>query len=369
MKSSDDGHKVISNFLKFAKKGYYRIYAKDVDWNTDYIDFNVGGLSSTDNEVELSANKSNPSTSEWVNLTINTDNDYVGNISFYKVQYKSSSSSSWSTIYRIDSTYFSNYSDEWKQGYYKMKYSDDGHKVISNFLKFAKKGYYRIYAKDVNWNYDYIDFNVGGSSSSSNDLELGTNNESPAASEYVDLTVETNSSYRGKVNFSAKYRSSTSNSWTDISRTNSNYFINRSTTWNNWYVTMTSSDHWEKTVENIFKFAKKWYYRIIAEDEDWNTTYLDFNVWYSSTSPLAWFTWKEFEMIERIYNVWPTLISKLKSEYPRLRNNTTWKNLSDDLYENMWDVVHKRSNREFQDYDDFDRGFRYWFNRTQDLMN
>ena len=74
-------------------------------------------------------------------------------------------------------------------------------------------------------------------------------------------------------------------------------------------------------------------------------------------------------MIERIYNVWPTLISKLKSEYPRLRNNTTWKNLSDDLYENMWDVVHKRSNREFQDYDDFDRGFRYWFNRTQDLMN
>jgi hypothetical protein len=83
-------------------------------------------------------------------LTIDTDEDYVGNITFYQVQYKSSSSSAWSTISpRTNSTYFSNYSEEWEQGYYKMKSSDDGHKVISNFLKFAKKGYYRIYAKDT----------------------------------------------------------------------------------------------------------------------------------------------------------------------------------------------------------------------------
>ncbi|MBO4516618.1 hypothetical protein J5751_04280 [bacterium] len=47
------------------------------------------------------------------------------------------------------------------------------------------------------------------------------------------MTVEIDSSYRGKINFSAKYRSSTSSSWTNITRTNSTYFINRSTTWNN----------------------------------------------------------------------------------------------------------------------------------------
>jgi hypothetical protein len=95
-------------------------------------------------------------------LTIDTDDDYVGKVTFNKVQYKSSSSSSWSTISsRTNSTYFSNYSDEWEQGYYKMKSSDDGHKVISNFLKFAKKGYYKIYAKDTEGNETSITFNVG----------------------------------------------------------------------------------------------------------------------------------------------------------------------------------------------------------------
>ena len=143
-----------------------------------YYDFGDGSWwsnwwwsSSYDNdELELSANKTNPSTSEYIKLTIDTDEDYVWKITFYKVQYRSSTSSSWTTISsRTNSTYFSNYSSEWENGYYKIKSSDEWHKIITNFLKFAKKGYYRIYAQDVDWNYDYIDFNVGGSSSTSND--------------------------------------------------------------------------------------------------------------------------------------------------------------------------------------------------------
>ena len=132
---------------------------------------------------------------------------------------------------------------------------------------------------------------------------------------------------------------------------------------------MTSSDWWEKNVENIFKFAKKGYYRIIAEDEDGYSTYIDFNVWNPGLSPLPGFTLKEFEMVERIYNAWPTLISKLRSEYPKLKNNTTWKNLSDELYKNMRDVINKKSDRKFDDYDDFDEDFRYRFNYTQRRMD
>jgi len=249
-----------------------------------------------------------------------------------------------------------------------MKSSDNWHKVINNFLKFAKKWYYRIYAKDSEWNEDYIEFNVW-SSSYYYDLDLSTNDKNPDASEYIDLTVSTDSYYRGKIYFTAKYRSSTSSSWEDISRTSSTYFTNRSTTWTNWYITMASSDRWEKTVENIFKFAKKGYYRITAEDEEWNSTYIDFNVSNPSSSPLNWFTQKEFEMVESTYNTWPTLISNLRSQYPRLRNNSSWRNLSDELYENMEDVVYKRSNRVFKDYDDFDRAFRYWLSKTQEYMN
>ena len=49
MTSYDEWEKTINNFLKFAKKGYYRIYAEDINDNTTYIDFNVGG-SSTSND-------------------------------------------------------------------------------------------------------------------------------------------------------------------------------------------------------------------------------------------------------------------------------------------------------------------------------
>ncbi len=369
MKSSDNWHKVISNFVKFAKKGYYRIYAKDTYWNEDYIDFYVWSSSTYNGDLDITASTTSPTVWSYIKLTIDTDTSYVWNINFYKIQYRSSSSSSWSTISsRTNSTYFSNYSNEWEQGYYKMKSSDNWHKVISNFVKFAKKGYYRIYAKDTDWNEDYIEFNVWNNSYYY-DLELSTNDRNPDASEYIDLTVTTDSYYRWKINFTAEYRSSTSSSWESISRTSSTYFTNRSTTWTNWYLTMGSSDRWEKTVENIFKFAKKGYYRIIAEDEEWNSTYLDFNVSNPSTSPLNWFTQKEFEMVESTYNTWPTLISNLRSQYPRLRNNSTWRNLSDELYENMEDVVYKRSNRVFKDYDDFDRAFRYRLSKTQEFMD
>lgn len=369
IKYSDYWHKVISNFLKFAKKWYYRIYAKDTYWNTDYIEFNVGGSSSYDsNYVEINTNDKYPTTSEYVDLTIETDDDYVGKI-YLTAKYKSSNSSSRLSISNTSSTYFSNRSTTWSNWYVSISSSNNGYKRIYDVFKFAKKWYYRIYAEDEDWNYDYIEFDVGWSSSSSNNIQLRTDDSEPNASEYVDLTVRTDSSYEWKVYFSAQYKSKSSSSWSDISRTSSTYFINRSTTWTNGYLTMSYSDRWDKTVSNIFKFAKKWYYRIIAEDKDGYSTYLDFNVWYSDTSPLNWFTQKEFESIERIYSVWPTLISKLRNEYPRLRNNTSWRNLSDELYENMWDVVHKRSNRVFKDYDDFDRDFRYRFTRTHNLMD
>ena len=366
------------NSSSSKKVKIYITINSESDTIEEYYDFGDGSRwgnwwwgSSSNDDLEVSASPSNPDTYEWVKLDIETDSDYVGKVTFSKFQYRSSSSSSWSTISsRTNSTYVSDYSSTWSDGYYRMTSSNHGSVSLRNLIKFKKSGYYRIYVKDDDGNEDYVQINVDASSSSNDDLELDTDDDSPSALEYIDLTVETDRSYRWKINFSAKYRSSNSSSRTAIySRTNSTYFLNPSTTWKNWYINMTVSDWWEKTIRNIFKFAKKWYYRIIAEDEDWNSTYLDFDVWYADSDPLDWFTRKEFEMIERIYNVWPTLISKLKSEYPRLRNNTTWKNLSDELYENMWDVVNKKSNREFRDYDDFDDAFRYRFSRTQNLMD
>jgi hypothetical protein len=76
-----------------------------------------------DGDLELSTNKSSPSTNQYVNLTINTDRDYYGKLTL-SAKYRSSSSSSRSNISNTSSTYFSSYSDEWEDGYYKMKSSD-----------------------------------------------------------------------------------------------------------------------------------------------------------------------------------------------------------------------------------------------------
>lgn len=365
MTRNDEWHKTISNFVKFAKKGYYRIYAKDTDNNSDYIDFNVWNSSTVDDNIQVSTNNRNPYTDEYVDLTIETDSDYNWNV-YLSARYKAYTSDSWADISNTSSTYFSNRSSAWSNWYTTI--SSNWYKKLSDAFKFVKKWYYRVYVEDKYWHTNYVDFNVWESSTSSR-LTLETNDDTPKASEYVDLTVKTTTSYRWAINFSAKYRASTSSSWTNISRTDSDYFINRSSTRRNWYINMTSSDWWQKTVENIFKFAKKWYYKIIAEDEDWYTTNLDFNVDYSNTSPLNWFTQKEYDMIVRIHNVRPTLIRKLKNEYPKIKNSSTWKNMSDELYDNMWDVIDKKSNRVFKDYDDFDRAFRRWFSYTQDLMD
>jgi hypothetical protein len=162
MVSSDKGEYTIDNLLKFKKSGYYRIYVKDMDGNEEYIEFNVdtSSSSSSNDEIELSTNRKSPSTSQYVNLTIETDSKYTGKLTL-SAKYRSSSSSSWSSISNTSSTYFSSYSDEWDDGYYKMKSSDKGEVTIDNLLKFKKSGYYRIYVKDTDGNESYIQFNVG----------------------------------------------------------------------------------------------------------------------------------------------------------------------------------------------------------------
>jgi hypothetical protein len=254
--------------VKFKKSGYYRIYVEDTDGNESYIEFDVDTSSSSssyNDEIELSTNRKSPSTNQYVNLTIETDDDYVGNLSFY-AKYRSSSSSSWTTISktsRTSSTYFSDYSDVWGDGYYKMRSSDDGEVTLKDLVKFRKSGYYRIYVEDTDGNESYIEFDVDTSSSSSSnkyygdEIELSTNRESPSTSQYVNLTIQTDRDYYGKLYLTTKYRSSSSNSRSNISNTSSTYFSNYSDEWEDGYYKMTSSDRGEVTLSNLVKFKKE----------------------------------------------------------------------------------------------------------------
>ena len=377
MTSSDDGEAVLKNLVKFKKSGYYRIYAEDTDWNESYVQINVdtsSSSSSSNDDLEVKASPSNPDTYEWVKLTISTDDDYTGRINFSKFQYRSSSSSSWSSISRTSSTYVSDYSTEWSNGYYKMTSSDDGEAVLKNLVKFKKSGYYRIYVEDTDGNESYVQINVDTSSSSSSsssnsdEIELSTNRKSPSTSQYVNLTISTDKKYTGKLNLSAKYRSSSSSSWSSISNTSSTYFSNYSDEWDDGYYRMTSSDKGEITLSSLVKFKKNGYYRIYVKDTDGNESYIQFNVGNvdddDDESDISGFTTSELAKLKKVYKEWDDMIGQMQRKYPSLKKDSYWIKISDNLYNDMKDVINDKKYRDLSDYEDFQDAFDEWYKYT-----
>jgi len=60
------------------------------------------------------------------------------------------------------------------------------------------------------------------------------------------------------------------------------------------------------------------------------------------------------------------MISNLKSDYPKLKSNNTRIQKSDDMYNNMGDVIDDASNREFDTYSDYLNAFRDRYQYTID---
>ena len=230
-------------------------------------------------DLTIDVDKDTISVDEWVKLTIDTDEEYVGKINFTSLEYKSWSSSSRKEIDMTSSTYISNYSYTWQDKYYKMEEEDEGRASFSKFIKFKKAWFYKIHAEDKYWSDDSVIIAVTKSSSDDWEISLSTNNSSPDTQEYINLTIKTDD-YTGKLTFSAKYNDGTTTTRTKISSlTSSKYFSKYSTEWENWYYKMTSSDDWKVTLNKLVKFEKDWYYRIFVTDSDNNSQYIQFKVW------------------------------------------------------------------------------------------
>ena len=376
MTSSDDGYVALKNLVKFKKSGYYRIYVEDTDWNESYVQVNVDVSSSSNNdELKVTASPSNPDTYDWIKLTIETDDDYTGKINFSKLQYRAKSSDSWTTISNtISTTYVADYSNDWYNWYYKMTSSDDGYVALKNLVKFKKSGYYRIYVEDTDWNESYVQVNVdvssSSSSSSSDEIELSTNRRSPSTSQYVNLTIETNSKYTGKLYLTAKYRKSSSNSRSSISNTSSTYFNGYSDEWEDGYYKMKSSDKWEITLNSLVKFRKDGYYRVYVKDTDGNESYIQFEVGNvdddddNEESSVTGFSVNELSKVKSIYKEWNSMIAQMQREYPSLKKDNFWIRLSDNFYNDMKDVINNKKVRDFDDYDDFQKAFDEWYKYT-----
>ncbi|MDR0369005.1 MAG: hypothetical protein LBH96_00230, partial [Candidatus Peribacteria bacterium] len=358
--SSDRGTVTFNSFIKFKKSGYYRLYVEDDNGNENYIQFNVDTSSSSSDDIEISTNRSSPSTEQWVNVTVETDSSYRGKVEFY-LQYRTSSSSSWSKV--TSSSYFTA-DDEFDDGY-KFTSSDKGTVTFNSFIKFKKSGYYRLYVEDDNGNENYIQFNVDTSSSSNDDIEISTNNKSPDKNTWINLTVSTDSSYRGKVEFTVKYKdgsnwkTTTSSSYYEVSDDYNSDFKNG--------YTMGSSDKGEVTFKKIIRFKKDLQYRIYVEDKNGNENYIAFNVGNGSNdddSNVAGFTKSEYKKIKNVSNIWNDVIAQLKRNSYTLRNDNYRQRLSDTLYDNMRDVVNDKRNRTFEDWQDFMDAFNTWYRYT-----
>jgi hypothetical protein len=360
--TSDYGSHTFSSFIRFNKSGYYRLYVEDADGNEDYVQFSVDTSSSSSNdEIEITTNKSSPTTSQYVNVTVDTDSSYRGEVEFY-VQYRASSSDAWKS--QTSSTYFTAGDDYLKNGY-KFTASDSGRHVFSSFIRFNKSGYYRLYVEDADGNEDYVQFSVDTSSSSSSDeIEISANRTSPTTSQYVTITVDTDSSYRGRVTFEVQYRASSTASWKV--QTSSSYFTADDEIEEGYK--FTASDSGRHVFSNVIKFNKNGYYRLYVEDNTGESDYVQFNVGSSSNddkdSSVDGFTVKELGKITKIYKLRKSLIAQFEKESKSLRNSTYWHTLSDNLYQDMKDVINNKKNRDFDDRSDFRSAFLDWFEYT-----
>ena len=329
------------------------------------------GITMAEN-VDLSTNRPSPSTNQFINLTIETDSNYVGKLTF-SAKYRSSTSANWTNISNlISSTYFSDYSSAWRNGYYKMISSDEGEITLKNLVKFRKKWYYRIYVKDTDWNQEYIQF-VVNQNSSNYGLKISISPSNPEINEWIKLTIKTNNNYVGKINFEKlQYKSKSSSSRNNISMKSSTYVSDYSTQWSNWYYRMTTSDDGEAVLKNLVKFKKKWYYRIYLKGDEWNSNYLEFSVWIDSDeedneddeSNVSWFSDSELLKLKQTYKAWNSMIAQLKRKYPFLKKSISRNTLSNNFYDDMKDVVNNKKVRDFDDYDDFKKAFDDWYEYT-----
>ena len=346
-------------------------------WNVVYENTNL-------NNFYLSTNKTNPNTSQRVDLTIKARNsnnniltNYTNRVKF-DVYYRTSTSSSWN---KTSSSYYYTINPNYTN-WYKFISSDYGQKNLYDFIRFNKNNLdykVRVYDENNSNIYNDIYFYVGSDSSVSTSLDnfyLSTNKTNPSTSQRVDLTIKARNSnnniltnYTNRVKFDVYYRTSTSSSW---NKTSSSYYYTINPNYTNWYK-FISSDYGQKNLYDFIRFNKNNLdYKVRVYDENNSNIYNDIYFYVNTAetnSNIAWFTVKEVEMIQRIYNIRPQLIRQLKAEHPRFNTNTIWKNLWNDLYSNMKDVLDNKTWRKFTNYSKFFSDFMVWYNRTMDVIH
>ena len=131
---------------------------------------------------------------------------------------------------------------------------------------------------------------------------------------------------------------------------------------------MVSSDNGEITLKNLVKFKKSGYYRIYVEDNDGNESYIQFAVWNVNSdeedSNISGFSTTELSKLKNVYKDWDSMIWEMQRKYPNLKKDNYRIKISQNLKNDMKDVIDNKKYRDFADYDDFDKAFNEWYEYT-----
>ena len=400
--TSDDWRKTFNSLVRFRRTWEYRLkFTEEYDssvYGTKTINVDRTGSndnssynSSSYNARELSVysvSSSNPSTYQWINVTLRalTNNwsvasNYNKRVRIEVQEYRNGSwRSASSSDYDLDKTS------------YTFSTSDNWIKTFNSLVRFRTSWEFRLMFTEDNDSSVYWSrtINVGWSSSSSsysssyNAKELyvySVSSSNPSTNQWISVTLRAlasngsiASNYNKRVRIEVQeYRNG---SWRSAS--SSDYDLDRST------YTFSTSDNWVKTFSSLVRFRTNWEFRLkFTEDNDssvyWTRT---INVgWYSSSSRYyddyyyddyyrssnyyyGNFTDSELKKIRAIYDIWDNVISSLERDYPRLRNSSSWRSRSDTFRRDMKDVLADSRSSAFRNWSDFYDWFMDWLSYT-----
>ena len=58
------------------------------------------------------------------------------------------------------------------------------------------------------------------------------------------------------------------------------------------------------------------------------------------------------------------MVAEMQRLYPRLKKDTYWIQISNNIYDDLKDVANNKKVRDFDDYQDFEKAFQEWYQYT-----
>jgi len=382
--------------IKFKKEELYKITIEDENKNIiDSQEFDVWGQNYGDNEFKVDADPDTTDTNDWIDITVeavNDNNDTIENYNkeiIFEVRYKYKTSnrrSKTTSNYYFEINNTDNRDKDYKNGIRFDRDWDGDHK-FKKFINFKKDNYeYRLLVKEKDdtrmYGYDVIEIeDEGYSDDEVDEFEVSLSTDEAETDSRVDITVKavdrhwnTVKDYNDDIIFTVQYKSSSTSSRKDAS--SSYYKINnknnRDDDYDNW-IKFDKDRNWRYRFDNFIKFNKEYEYRIIVEDDDNSRINgedkidIDDNYNNYNNNSSDDFSNDEYKTVEKFYSARPTLINRLKDQYYSLRYSDSWNDLSDEIYDNLKDVIEDRNNREYKDYEDFISAIRDRYYETINL--